>query len=35
MVPEYTEDGGHFNDQGKKKVAEQLLIILAEVANKL
>ena len=35
MVPEYTYDGGHLNEQGRKRVAEQLLIILAEVANKL
>ena len=35
MVPEYTDDGGHLNDQGRKKIAEQLLIILAEVANKV
>ncbi len=35
MVPEYTDDGGHLNDQGRMKIAEQLLIILAEVANKV
>jgi len=35
MAPEYTEDGGHLNDVGRKKVAEQLLIILAEMANSL
>ena len=35
MVPEYTDDGGHLNEEGRKKIAEQLLIILAEVANKL
>jgi len=33
MAPEYTEDGGHLNSLGKKKVAEQLLIILAEIAS--
>jgi hypothetical protein len=33
MAPEYTEDGGHLNSQGRKKVAEQLLIILAEIAG--
>lgn len=32
MAPEYTEDGGHLNRLGRKKVAEQLLIILAEIA---
>jgi hypothetical protein len=35
MVPEYTEDGGHLNNQGKKKVAEQMLISLAQIADKL
>jgi len=35
MAPEYTEDGGHLNRLGRKKVAEQLLIILAEMANSL
>ncbi len=35
MVSEYTEDGGHLNSRGRKKVAEQLLISLAEVANEL
>jgi len=35
MAPEYTEDGGHLNGLGRKKVAEQLLIILAEMANSL
>jgi lysophospholipase L1-like esterase len=34
MVPEYTDDGGHLNEKGRKRVAEQMLIILAEVANK-
>ncbi len=34
MAPEYTEDGGHLNSQGRKKVAEQLLIILAEMAGR-
>jgi uncharacterized short protein YbdD (DUF466 family) len=33
MVPEYTDDGGHLNSRGRKKVAEQLLISLAEIAN--
>jgi len=35
MAPEYTEDGGHLNRLGRKKVAEQLLIFLAEMANSL
>jgi len=34
MAPEYTEDGGHLNSQGRKMVAEQLLIILAEMAGR-
>jgi len=33
IAPEYTEDGGHLNSLGRKKVAEQLLIILAEIAS--
>ena len=33
MASEYTEDGGHLSDKGRKRVAEQLLIILAEAAN--
>ena len=35
MVPEYTDDSGHLNDKGRKKVAEQLLIILAETTETL
>ena len=31
MVPEYTYDGGHLNEVGRKKVAEQLLILLANL----
>ena len=34
MAPEYTEDCGHLNGLGRKKVAEQLLIILAEIASR-
>jgi hypothetical protein len=33
MAPEYTDDGGHLNAVGRRMVAEQLLITLAEVAN--
>lgn len=33
MASEYTEDGGHLNSLGRRKVAEQLLIILAEMAS--
>lgn len=34
MVPEYTNDGGHLNESGRKKVAEQFLILLANLAIK-
>jgi lysophospholipase L1-like esterase len=33
MAPEYTSDGGHLNELGQRKVAEQLLIFLAENAT--
>jgi hypothetical protein len=33
MVPEYTDDGGHLNEPGRKFVAEQLLIFLANLSN--
>ena len=33
MVPEYSTDGGHLNEQGRKKVAEQFLILLASLAS--
>ena len=33
MAPEYTEDGGHLNKLGRKRVAEQLLIVLGQIAN--
>jgi hypothetical protein len=35
LVEEYTSDGGHLNPEGRKRVAEQLLIILAHVAETL
>ena len=35
MLPQYTTDGGHLNEEGRKIVAEQLLIVLAELANEL
>jgi len=35
MAPEYTNDGGHLNDDGRKKIAEQLLIVLTQMANEL
>ena len=31
MVPEYTNDGGHLNEIGRKKVAEQFLILLTNL----
>ena len=34
LVPEYTYDDGHLNETGRKKVAEQLLIFLAEQSHK-
>ena len=34
FVSEYTDDGGHLNEHGRKKDAEQLLILLANLANK-
>lgn len=35
MLPQYTTDGGHLNEEGRRIVAEQLLIVLAELANEL
>ncbi|MFW6139298.1 MAG: SGNH/GDSL hydrolase family protein [Spirochaetota bacterium] len=29
LVPEYTDDGGHLNEKGRRIVAEQLLVFLA------
>ena len=31
LVPEYTYDSGHLNETGRKKAAEQLLILLASL----
>ncbi len=33
LVPDYTSDGSHLNKLGRKKVAEQLLILLAGVSS--
>jgi hypothetical protein len=33
LVPSYTDDGGHLNAQGRRHVAEQLLIELAKLAE--
>lgn len=35
MAPAYTDDGGHLNSQGRTRIAEQLLIVLAEMASRL
>ncbi len=34
LVPAYTNDGGHLNEMGRKLVAEQLLILLANIASR-
>ena len=34
MNSQYTYDGGHLNEQGRKVIAEQLLIMLAKTYNK-
>jgi hypothetical protein len=34
LVPQYTTDGGHLNEMARKLVAEQLLVLLANIANK-
>jgi lysophospholipase L1-like esterase len=33
LVPEYTDDNGHLNEKGRKIVAEQLLIFLANLVD--
>ena len=33
LVPEYTTDGGHLNEKGRKIVAEKLLVFLANLAQ--
>lgn len=33
LIPEYTKDGGHLNERGRKIVAEQLLILLANLSK--
>jgi len=33
MAPDYSYDGGHLNEKGRKIVAEQLLILLANLAK--
>ncbi len=34
MAPEYTDDGGHLNEQGQRAVAQELLLLLAKLAQK-
>ena len=31
LVPEYTYDGGHLNEKGRRIVAEQLIIFLSNL----
>jgi hypothetical protein len=33
LVPEYASDGAHLNAEGRRRVAEQLLVFLADVAS--
>jgi hypothetical protein len=34
LVPEYTDDGGHLNQKGRRWVAEQFLVFLANLSTK-
>lgn len=34
LVLQYTNDGGHLNEMGRKRIAEQLLIQLANITNR-
>ena len=34
LVPEYASDGAHLNPAGRRRVAEQLLVFLADVASR-
>lgn len=34
LVPAYTDDGGHLNKMGRQRIAEQLLIFLAELSDR-
>ena len=33
LVQEYTKDGGHLNEKGRKIIAEQLLLFLAQLSS--
>lgn len=34
LAPEYTTDGGHLNEQGKRAVAQELMLLLSSIASK-
>ena len=34
MVPQYTQDGGHLNEKGRKIVGQELLVLLAKLSEK-
>ncbi len=34
LAPEYSDDGGHLNEQGQRAVAQELLVLLAKLAQK-
>jgi len=34
LVPEYTDDDGHLNEAGRRRIAEQLLVFLAELPDR-
>jgi len=33
LVPDYTNDGGHLNEKGRRIVAEHLLVYLAQLSQ--
>jgi lysophospholipase L1-like esterase len=33
LVPDYTNDGGHLNEKGRRKIAEHLLVYLAQLSQ--
>ena len=33
LVPEYTDDGGHLNERGQRAVAQELLVLLSQLAQ--
>jgi len=34
MLRRYTTDGGHLNEEGRRRAAEQLLVLLARIASR-